>query len=164
MLLNLAEDLHLEASPEDVWKLLRDTPRFAGLLPGVESVKAREEADAEAYDAIVHDKIGPFKVTLNLELRVIETAEPALLRASVKGADAHNLNRVSGTLQAALRAALPSSGTPEARTGTQMRFEASVEVVGKLATLGAIPMKRRTTQLFAEFARNIQGQFARENS
>ena len=37
----------------------------------------------------------------------------------------------------------------------QMRFEASVEVVGKLATLGAIPMKRRTTQLFAEFARNF---------
>ena len=45
MLLNLAEELHLEASPEDVWKLLRDTPRFAGLLPGVESVKALDEAD-----------------------------------------------------------------------------------------------------------------------
>lgn len=164
MLLTLGEDLHLEAPPEDVWKLLRDTPRFAGLLPGVESVKAREEAGAEAYDALVHDKIGPFKVTLNLELRVIEAAEPALLRASIKGADAHNLNRVSGTLQAVLQAALPSSGTTEARPGTQMRFEASVELVGKLATLGAIPMKRRTAQLFSEFARNIQGQFARENS
>jgi carbon monoxide dehydrogenase subunit G len=45
-----------------------------------------------------------------------------------------------------------------------LRFEASVEVLGKLATLGAIPMKRRTTQLFAEFARNIQNQFARETS
>ena len=163
MWLNLADDLHLEAPPEDVWKLLRDTPRFAGLLPGVESVKERDEAGAEAYDAIVHDKIGPFKVTLNLELRVIEAAEPALLRASIKGADAHNLNRVSGTLQAAL-SAIPSDGRVKARTGTQMRFEASVEVVGKLATLGAVPMKRRTTQLFSEFARNIQGQFTRENS
>ena len=165
MLLNLVEELHLAAPPEDVWKLLRDTPKFAGLLPGVESVQAREEAGAEAYDAIVHDKIGPFKVTLNLQLHVIETVEPKLLRASLKGADAHSLNRVSGTLRAELSVASASSGTTEtlAEPGTQMRFEASVEVLGKLATLGAIPMKRRTTQLFGEFARNIREQFAQEN-
>ncbi|HWF37539.1 MAG TPA: SRPBCC domain-containing protein [Candidatus Acidoferrales bacterium] len=161
MLLNLAEDLKLNASPEEVWTLLRDTPRFAGLLPGVESVKALENAEGEAYAAVVHDKIGPFKVTLNLELRVIEASEPALLKASLKGADSHNLNRVSGTLQAALTPADANGSSSTA--GTKMRFEASVEVLGKLATLGAIPMKRRTAQLFGEFARNIQGQFTREN-
>ena len=110
---------------------------------------------------MVHDKIGPFKVTLNLELRVIEASEPALLKASLKGADSHNLNRVSGTLQAALSSA--DANGVSAAGGTEMRFEASVEVLGKLATLGAIPMKRRTAQLFGEFARNIQGQFTREN-
>jgi hypothetical protein len=163
MLLNLAENLTLDASPADVWALLRDTPRFAGLLPGVESVKPIDDSGSEAYAAVVHDKIGPFKVTLNLELRVIEATEPALLKASLKGADSHNLNRVSGTLQAALA---PIDGTAAAspRAATQMCFGASVEVLGKLATLGAIPMKRRTTQLFAEFARNIQNQFARETS
>jgi uncharacterized protein len=159
MMLNLAEDVHLDAPPEEVWKLLRDTPRFAGLLPGVQSVKTLEEPGAEAYEAVVHDKIGPFKVTLTLELRVIKTMEPSLLRAELKGADAHTLNRVSGTLQASLAPA-----TDAEHPGTQMRFDAWVEVLGKLATLGAIPMKRRTTQLFAEFARNIQGQFARENT
>ena len=162
MLLNLAEDLHLDASPAAVWKLLRDTPRFAGLLPGVESVKALDDAGGEAYAAVVHDKIGPFKVTLNLELRVIETSEPALLKAALKGADSHNLNRVSGTLQAALKPTATNAESAPAG-GTQMRFEASVEVLGKLATLGAIPMKRRTTQLFGEFARNIQGEFTRES-
>lgn len=162
MLLNLAEDVWLEASPEDVWKLLRDTPRFAGLLPGVESVKALDEAGAEAYAATVHDKIGPFKVTLNLELRILEAAEPALLKASLKGGDAHNLNRVSGTLHAALSGGAAGEPGTGAR-GTRMRFEASVEVLGKLATLGAVPMKRRTAQLFTEFARNIQAQFAGEN-
>ena len=40
-----------------------------------------------------------------------------------------------------------------------MHFEASVEILGKLATLGAVPIRRRTTQVFAEFAKNIQGQF-----
>ena len=157
MLLNLVEDLHLDASAEDVWKLLRDTPRLAGLLPGVESVKSLDDPDTEAYAATVHDKIGPFKVTLNLELRVIEAAEQRLLKAALKGADLHNLNRLTGTLQVALHPA-------ETASRTRMHFEASVEILGKLATLGAIPMKRRTTQLFGEFARNIQVQFAPENS
>jgi hypothetical protein len=167
MLLNLAEDLTLDAPPADVWALLRDTPRFAGLLPGVQSVRPLDDSGAEAYAAVVHDKIGPFKVTLNLELRVIEATEPALLKASLKGADSHNLNRVSGTLQAALSPAGQNESQVShagSSAATQMRFEASVEVLGKLATLGAIPMKRRTTQLFAEFARNIQNQFARETS
>ena len=156
MLLNLAEDLHLDASPEDVWKLLRDTRRFARLLPGVASVESLDQAGTEAYDAIVQDKIGPFKVTLKLELRVIEAAEPTLLKASLKGGDSRKLNRVSGTLQAAL------SPAPSAE-GTQMHFEASLEILGKLATLGAVSIKRRTTQLFAEFAQNIQWQFAKED-
>lgn len=158
MLLNLVEDLYLDASPGDVWKLLRDTPRFAGLLPGVEEVQALGEPGREAYAAVVHDKIGPFKVTLNMELRVIEAAEPTLLKATLKGGDARGLNRVSGTLQAAVNVADASP------IGSRLHFEASVEILGKLATLGAVPIKRRTSQLFAEFARNIQGQFVRENS
>src|SRR5579863_3463381 len=147
MLVNLSENLELAAPPDDVWKVLRDTPRLAGLLPGVESVKALDEAGVEAYAATVHDKIGPFKVTLNLEIRVAEAVEPSLLRASLKGLDSGGANRVSGSMQVAL--------APSAEgTSTGMRFEANVEVLGKLATLGAVPMRRRTAQLFAEFAGN----------
>jgi carbon monoxide dehydrogenase subunit G len=153
MLLNLSENLELAAAPDDVWKVLRDTPRLAGLLPGVESVKALDEAGMEAYAATVHDKIGPFKVTLNLEIRVVEAAEPSLLKASLKGLDSGGANRVSGSLQVALEPLAVGNGSG-------MRFEANVEVLGKLATLGAIPMRRRTAQLFAEFAGNIQKQFA----
>lgn len=155
MLVRLQEHLHLDAPPEEVWKLLRDTPRLTALLPGVESVTSMGEPGAEAYAAKASDKIGPFKVTLNLEVRITEANEPSLLKAALKGADSLGLNRVTGSLQVALSPA-PS--------GTQMRFEASVEVLGKLATLGAVPMRRRTTESFAEFARNIQGQFAKERS
>lgn len=155
MLVNLSENLELAAPPDDVWKVLRDTPRLAGLLPGVESVKALDDAGVEAYAATVHDKIGPFKVTLNLEIRVAEAVEPSLLKASLKGLDSGGANRVSGSMQVALA---PSA----AGKGTGMRFEANVEVLGKLATLGAVPMRRRTAQLFAEFAGNIQKQFAKQ--
>src|SRR6266849_2343894 len=139
MLMKLTEPLQLDASPDDVCTLLRGTPRFTGLLPGVQSVEPSEGEAVEAYDATVLDKIGPFKVTMYLHVRIMETIEPSLLKAALGGADGGALNRVTGHLQVALHPAPP---------GTQVNFEASVEVLGKLATLGAVPIRRRTTQLF----------------
>lgn len=151
MFLKIAEELPLNAPIDQVWKLFRDTRRFAGLLPGVEEVVRLNGEAIEAYAAKVSEKIGPFKITMNLEVRVTESVEPTLLKASLKGADSMRLNHVTGSMHVAL------GGIP---TGTQMRFEASIEVLGKLAALGAVPIRRRTTQVFAEFAKNIQGQFA----
>jgi carbon monoxide dehydrogenase subunit G len=155
MLLKLAEELALNAPIDEVWSLLRDTPRLTGLLPGVENVESLNEAGVEGYAARVSEKIGPFKLTMNLEVRVTETVEASLLKAGIKGADSMGLNRVTGSMQISLS---PAS------SGTQIRFEASIELLGKLATLGAVPIRRRTTQAFAEFAQNIQGQFNRERS
>ena len=155
MLLKVSEDLHVEAPPEDVWKLLRDTPRLAGLLPGVETVTRIEGAEGEAYAARASEKVGPFKITMNMEVRVTETLDVSLLRATIKGGDSVGLNRVTGSMQIGL--------TPGVE-GTEMHFEASIEVLGKLATLGAVPIRRRTTQSFTEFAKNIQGQFAKERT
>jgi carbon monoxide dehydrogenase subunit G len=153
MLLKLKEELALNASSGEVWKLLHDTPRLMGLLPGVENVAPSNEEGVEAYSARVSEKIGPFKITMDLEIRVTETMEPSLLKAAIKGADSMALNRITGSLQVALS---PTS------SGTQMHFEASIEILGKLATLGAAPIRRRTTQAFADFAQNIEAQFAKD--
>lgn len=155
MQLKVSEELLLDASPEDVWKLLRDTPRLTGLLPGVESVKPLDEPGVEAYAATASDRIGPFKVTFNLEVRVADVREPSLLRAALRGADSLGINRVTGSLEISLAPSGP---------GTQMHFSATVEILGKLATLGAVPVRRRTAQSFAVFARNIQAQFTKEGA
>jgi len=153
MLLKLTEELPLNAPIDEVWKLLRDAPRLTSLLPGVENVTPLNEEGVEAYAASVSEKIGPFKIALSIEVRVTETVEPSLLKAAIKGADSMALNRITGSMQVDLS---PAS------SGTQMHFEASIEILGKLATLGAVPIRRRTTQAFAEFAQNIQAQFAKE--
>ena len=154
MLLKLTERLHLDGSLDDVWTLLRDASGLTGFLPGVESVAPLNDEGVEAYVAKVRDRIGPFKLTLDIDVRVVETHEPLLLRATIKGADSSGHNRVTGTMEVALSAA---------SSGTEMRFEASIDVLGKLATLGAVPVRRRATQLFAAFARNIHGQFVTED-
>lgn len=153
MLVKLTESVQLDASAADVWSLLRDTPRLTGFMPGVESVFPLENNERETYAAKVIDKIGPFKITMNLEVRIDELQEGARMKMAVRGADPESQNRITGSMQIDLS---PAS------SGTEMNFEASVEVLGKLATLGAVPIRRRTTQLFGEFARNIQGQFTKE--
>ena len=155
MLLKLSEQLTLDASQKDVWKLLRDTARLASLLPGVEAVKPLGESGPEAYEAQASDKVGPFKVALHMEIRIAEEQPPSMLKASLKGADSMGLNRLTGLLRVNLSASGPA---------TRMHFEADIEVLGKLATLGAVPIRRRATEKFAEFARNIQAQFARNPS
>jgi carbon monoxide dehydrogenase subunit G len=151
MLLKVSEELNLDASPQEVWRLLRDTPRLAALLPGVESVTSLNEPGVEAYQAKASDKIGPFKLAMNMEIRVAETREPSFLKADIKGADSIGLNRLTGSLHITLS---------RNSSAVQMLFQADIEILGKLATLGAIPIRRRATEKFAEFARNIQAQFA----
>src|SRR6266566_3190617 len=155
MLLKLTEELPLNASIDEVWKLLRDIPRLTGLLPGVENVGPLSEESVEGYAARISEKVGPFKITMDVEVRVSETIQPSLLKATIKGADPAGRVRITGSMQVVLS---PAS------SGTQMHFEASIEILGKLATLGAVPIRRRTTQAFAEFAQNIQEQFERERS
>ena len=46
---------------------------------------------------------------------------------------------------------------------TQVKFYANIEVLGKLAGLGASPIRRRTDQHFSEFARRIEQQFQSES-
>jgi carbon monoxide dehydrogenase subunit G len=151
MLLKVSEELNLAASQEDVWKLLRDTLRLAALLPGIENVAPLHQPGVEAYQAKAGDKIGPFKVALNMEIRLAEIKELSSLKANIKGGDSIGLNRVLGSLRVTLSPAAPS---------TRIRFEADIEILGKLATLGAVPIRRRVAEKFAEFARNVQAQFA----
>ena len=150
MLVNIAEKFDLPAAQPEVWRLLRDTSRLASLVPGVERVTAVESTDYEAYQARVTEKVGPFKVTLNLEIRMTEMMEPTTLKATVKGADSHRMSHATGSIQVALSL----SGA-----GTEMQFEAAVEVLGKLATLGATVIRRKVTELFAEFARRVRAEF-----
>jgi carbon monoxide dehydrogenase subunit G len=40
-----------------------------------------------------------------------------------------------------------------------MEFEVAVEVLGKLATLGASVIRRKVNELFSEFGRRIRAEF-----
>jgi carbon monoxide dehydrogenase subunit G len=151
MLLNVTENLELGAAGADVWRLLRDTERFARLVASVQSVEPMEFPDKEAYRVQVMEKVGPFKVIMKLDVAVTESVELEALGATVKGVDAAGRSRATGTLRVEL--------TPST-VGTLMRFVVNVEVLGKLATLGAPVIRRRVTELFSDFGQRVVAEFA----
>lgn len=170
MLLNITKSLNLGAPQNEAWQLLRDLDRLAAFVPGVESLAianavAHSEAPAagtvsthsqndgleEKYVARVIEKVGPFRLDLNLGIRIIEAEEPSSLKAELTGSDRGGQNRIRGTLSADLK--------PGDSAATLMNFSASVEVLGKLASLGAAPIRRRAHELFDEFAAHLQQQF-----
>ncbi len=160
MLVNLSQTVTLAATQEEAWSLLRDTRRLAGLMPGVENIAPDREDPGGANGDITQEKhavrvverVGPFRLSLNLEVRIVQAVEPSLLQAELNGADSNGQNRLSGTLRAELKKIAPA--------GTLLSMNASVEVMGKLAALGAGPIRRRANEQFAIFAGRLQREFS----
>ncbi len=101
MLVNLSQTLTLAATQEEAWSLLRDTKRLAGMMPGVENIASDREDSGGANGDITQEKltvrvverVGPFRLSLNLEVRIVQAVEPSLLQAELKGADSNGQNR-----------------------------------------------------------------------
>ena len=160
MLVSLNQTMTLAASREEAWSLLRDTKRLAGLIPGVEGIESEYgqssgtngEVPREKHVANVVEKVGPFRLNLKLAVTIVKTVEPSLIEAELNGVDAKSQNRISGSLRAELSQDHP--------TETRLSVDASVEVMGKLASLGASPIRRRAKELFDQFMERLQSQFS----
>jgi len=150
LLITYSDMISLNARPEEVWSLFRDTPRLAKLVPGVHSVIQIQSGDQEQYTAVVSDKVGPFKVSLNLDIELKEIVDLSRITAAVKGADLMKLSRANGAVSVALAGG-------DGRTDTRLQID--VEILGKLATLGATVIRRRLTEQFQQFSARLQSEF-----
>ena len=149
MFVNFSQTLTVAATQQDAWNLLRDPKRMANLLPNIESIA--EGDSQEKFLAHVVERVGPFRLSLNLEVKIVDAAEPSLLQAELTGTDSRGQNRLSGTIRADLK--------EDSTSGTLISMDSSVEVTGALTTLGAAPIRRRANEVFAQFAARLQGQF-----
>lgn len=157
MLVNLNRTLMLEANQREAWRLLRDTKRLAGLMPGVEGITSENGVSGGAGSAVekhvadVAEKVGPFRLKLKLAVTILRAEEPSLIEAELSGADAKSENRLSGTLRAELK--------EHGSATTLLSVDAAVEVIGKLAALGAAPIRKKADELFEQFIQRLKGEF-----
>jgi carbon monoxide dehydrogenase subunit G len=150
MLLDITKSVALPQSADQVWALLREPERVAGCLPNVQEFAAGPEPGR--YTTLLVERLGPFSVRVALAIGVSEeAADPAARRmiATVSGEDKAGQARVRGDVTATVR---PDEGGGD---GSVLDVVSSVEVLGRMAALGAVPMRRRGDQVFEQFIRNI---------
>ena len=149
MLLEIEKRADITVAPEEAWALLRDFLELARCIPNVDDL---EEIEPDRrYSATITDKIGPFRVTVPVQI-VVETIEPPRrIVAAISGTDAKGQARLKGNLEATV--------DPEGN-GTRLVVSTRIDVLGKLASLGAAPMRRRADQIFDEFIARVSARLA----
>lgn len=142
--MELTDRFAVRASPGEAWAFFWDLPRVARCLPGCESIKPAGEG---AYRARMTQRVGPFRVSMEMEMRVDEAEEGRRLVVSGSGKDKMgnrlHINRL------ALELAEPSPGQ------TEVAYLMDFNLYGRLATLGAAAVKRKAEEIRADFSRRI---------
>ena len=147
MLLEIRKEAAIAASEQACWELVGDARRLSGCIPGVSGLT--EVEPEKQYKATISDKLGPFRLQLPVTIAITEREAPTRIVAEITGDDGRGQARVKGRLEAAL--------APVAE-GTSLVANATIEVLGKLAALGATPMRRRADETFTTFVREVKAQ------
>lgn len=142
--MELTDRFAVDASPAEAWAFFWDLPRVAKCLPGCESI---EEAGGGAYRARMTQRVGPFKVTLEMEMRIDEAEEGRRVAVSGNGRDRMG-NRLHVN-RLALELSELSAGQ------TEVNYAMDFNLYGRLATLGNTAVKRKSEEIRAEFSRRI---------
>jgi carbon monoxide dehydrogenase subunit G len=149
MLLEIEKQASIPVAPEAAWALLHDFPELTTCIPNVSDLE-QVEPDRR-YGATISDKIGPFRVTIPVQIAIESIEEPHRIVAAISGNDAKGQARLKGNLEATI----DSEGE-----GTRLVVTTRIDVLGKLATLGAAPMRRRADQIFDEFIARVSARLA----
>jgi carbon monoxide dehydrogenase subunit G len=137
-------DFRMEAelpdAPAQVWLVMLDIGRIAACIPGCEQIEERERL--KLYSAVMKQKIGPFKLEVPAEIAVEEYREPDFVRARAFGKDKFTGTTLDVTFDVRLA---PSDG------GSRLVVDATLQVAGRLASLGYSIIKKKAEENFAQF-------------
>ena len=149
MLLDVTKVAEVAAPAAAAWRLIRDVPRLSGCIPGVTDFRVIEPD--RRYAAMVSDRLGPFRLRVPVEIEIRSIEEPRRIVAELGGNDSRGQARVRGTLEASVE---PRDGGARATLTLGLRLE----VLGRLAALGATPMRRRADEIFNQLVRCLQAE------
>jgi carbon monoxide dehydrogenase subunit G len=151
LLLEIEKSADVAVPQATAWALVRDVPRLTACIPGLTDL--REIEPDRLYTATVSEKLGPFKLSLPGRVEIKEIEEPSRIVAELTGSDTKGAARVRGTLEATLE---------PADEGARLVIRARLDVLGKLAALGAAPMRRRAGEIFNQFTRCLTSELSAE--
>ncbi|WP_233236617.1 CoxG family protein [Bordetella sp. LUAb4] len=146
-------DALLPATATQLWEIFFDVKRVATLIPGCENVEEVEKL--KVFSAVMRQKIGPFKldVPTRIDIESYEIERQVSLKAAGR-------DKATGTtIDVGMVVNLE-----EQRDGDEvlckLDVSASMQVAGRLASLGYPIVRKRSEQLFAEFEARLRAELA----
>lgn len=138
-------EIGISAPRDKVWQFIWDVDRFIACVPGCKEAKTLEKG--KSYSATMVEKVGPFRVEFPMRIEVEEAEPVSYIKARASGSD----GRIGSHLKVELEVRLKEEGD-----GTHLSFAASVDVLGKLATLGHSMIKRKADQVMSQFTTEVK--------
>ena len=139
--MNFENSIEIGVPRDTTWDFLWDVDRLIACVPGCEEASTVEAG--KLYSAKMVARVGPFKVTFPIKIEVLENEPKKRIKARASGSD----NKIGSHLKVELDVSLEDKGD-----ATQLSFVASVDVLGKLATLGHSIIKRKADNDMVKFA------------
>jgi carbon monoxide dehydrogenase subunit G len=123
-----------------VWAVVSDIPTVLSWISIVG--EARTVEPGARYEALLQDKMGPFKLRADLEIEIRERAEGERIAAHGDGED----RQIGSRLIIDVELVLSEDGD-----GTAVDVRGSYEVTGRPATLGASSIRKKAGKVLSEF-------------
>jgi carbon monoxide dehydrogenase subunit G len=136
--------LELGSPAESCWKTLTDVPTLVSWISVVD--EGREIEPLRHYSAVLMDRVGPFRLRADLDIRLSDVQPGRHVSLTARGED----RQVGSTIrvEAAMRLG-PSEG------GTLVSVDGRYEVAGRVATLGAGTIRKKADKILEEFFGNL---------
>ncbi len=139
------QEITVAAPREKVWDFIWQVEEFAACVPGVKDV---EKIDDATYGVRVEQKVSFLKASFQLQVNIEEVRAPEYIRTVGEGKD----SKIAASLKQKNEVTLEAVSENE----TRVRIDSSVDVFGKLGSLGFTVIKNQANKIFAEFAKNVK--------
>ena len=139
------QEITVAAPREKVWDFIWRVEEFAACVPGVKDV---EKIDDMTYGVRVEQKVSFLKASFQLQIKIEEVRAPEYIRTVGEGKD----SKIAASLRQKNEVTLEAVSENE----TKVRINSSVDVFGKLGSLGFSVIKNQANKIFAEFAKNVK--------
>lgn len=144
--MNIQGDQTLKAARSAVWEALLNPDVLRKSIPGCQSI---ESTGPNAYALDIKSSVGPVSVRMRSNMRIEDIVPQQSYRLVVEG-QAGPAGFARGEVRIRLEDAAPDC--------TQLRYEATGEIGGKLAQVGARLVEGVVAKMTAQFFKNFEAQ------
>lgn len=132
--------VEVHAGQSDSWAAVTDIAKvttWIGIISDVVEVRP-----LDYYEAVLSDRVGPFKLRADVRVTVTDVVEGERLRIRIEGEDRAVASRISAQ---ALVVVKPGEA------GTEVRLEGEYEVAGKVAAMGSSTIRKKADRIISDF-------------